>query len=787
MIMSRSVKLSKKLPLFIVGFSILIGAVLIGVSLLSFQKYAFLNIQNQMSSLIADRRAAVQQLMTSIEADLITLSASPATSDALVAFSQSWAALDGSAKDALTTAYINNNPHETGSKHLLDQAAGDATYHADHGHFHPGLRKLIETKGYYDAFLISSAGDIVYSVFKEMDYATNLKSGAYKDSGLGTLFGRALAGSSGTVYFADMAPYAPSFGAAAAFVATPVMGANNQIIGVVALQIPVAMLGEIVNNAEGLGETTEIFIVGKDNLARTTSRFENGYQVLEALPPSEHIAAALEGESYFQDQGMGLSNQEVVSYANPLDLGYASWAIIAEQDTDEVMAPVRTQRNMLLLVGLAVTIVMSVLGALFARSITKPIARICKIMADVSAGQLDTKVPEAERGDEIGEIGKTLVSMQQDLRKARSAEEDRAAQQKQQQHVVKTLSTGLLRLSQGDFSEHIDEAFTGEDEKLRADFNKTVLTLNETVSKVVDAAASIRNGAAEISQSSDDLSHRTESQAATLEETAAALEQMTASVKSAADSVASVEGIMAEAKQEAEASGDVVKSAVSAMTEIEQSSTHISQIIGVIDDIAFQTNLLALNAGVEAARAGEAGRGFAVVASEVRALAQRSSDAAMEIKALIGDSSKQVERGVDLVGKAGEALQNIVTRVNHISNLVSDISKGAVEQSTGLNEINTGVTQLDQVTQQNAAMVEEATAAGHLLNTDAGELTNLVSQFRISGAAQNNVVVAPVAQPKSSPPATAHGEDDWADAEIAIAQPSSQMDGNAAKNLWQDF
>ncbi|KIC35150.1 methyl-accepting chemotaxis protein, partial [Leisingera sp. ANG-M7] len=243
-----------------------------------------------------------------------------------------------------------------------------------------------------------------------------------------------------------------------------------------------------------------------------------------------------------------------------------------------------------------------------------------------------------------------------------------------------------------------------------------------TVEQVIAAAASIRNGASEISQASDDLSHRTESQAATLEQTAAALDELTASVKSAAEGARSVEATMEDAKQEARNSGEVVQSAVSAMTEIEESSNKISQIISVIDDIAFQTNLLALNAGVEAARAGEAGRGFAVVASEVRALAQRSSDAAMEIKTLISDSSGQVARGVDLVGKAGDALQSIVSQVTHISQLVSGIAEGAAEQSTGLNEINTGVTQLDQVTQQNAAMVEEATAAGHMLKTDAGKL-----------------------------------------------------------------
>lgn len=781
MVNLKSVQLSKKLPLFIVGFSILIGATLIVVSLLSFQRQAFQNVQQQMSSMVADRRAAVQQLMNSIQSDLLSLGASPATGNALSAFGRTWAEIDGAAS-ALTAAYITKNPNPAGEKHLLDQAAGDQAYHAEHGRYHPGLRTLIETKGYYDAFLINPNGDIIYSVFKELDYATSLTSGAYKDSGLGVLFRQAVKGQVGEVYFTDMEPYEPSFGAAAAFIATPVADASGAVLGVVALQIPVEMIGEIVNNPDGLGETTEIYIVGQDNLARTTSRFEAGYQVLQSLPATGHLTAAQSGESVFSSENTGLQGQQVAAYAKPLNLGYAEWAIVAEQDVAEIMGPVNKQRNKLLMIGMGITLIMSLLGWLFARSVTKPIGRICQNMESVASGALDIVVEEANRGDEIGQIGKTLVSMQSDLKQARSAEEDRAEQQRQQQHVVETLSSGLLRLSEGNFSKSIDEAFSDEHEKLRADYNTTVRTLNDTLAQVVDSASSIGNGAAEISQSSDDLSNRTESQAATLEETAAALEEMTASVKSAAEGARSVEQIVTEAKDEAEISGVVVENAVSAMTEIEESSTHISQIIGVIDDIAFQTNLLALNAGVEAARAGEAGRGFAVVASEVRALAQRSSEAAMEIKTLIGDSSKQVERGVDLVGRAGEALQKIVERVGHISTLVTDISKGAVEQSTGLGEINTGVVQLDQVTQQNAAMVEEATAASHLLKSDAAELTKLVGKFQISGRSKNTEETADDLAPVPS----AHGADEW-DLELSEQPQVATGTNGAGSSAWQDF
>ncbi len=320
------------------------------------------------------------------------------------------------------------------------------------------------------------------------------------------------------------------------------------------------------------------------------------------------------------------------------------------------------------------------------------------------------------------------------------AEKEREERQIAQDAAVGALGTGLSRLSKGDLTARISEPLTEGYEQLRLDFNDTIEVLNDTISQVVGAAVSMHEGSAEISQSAEDLSRRTESQAATLEETAAALDELSASVKSAAEGARNVERTVGDARDEAQTSGAVVESAVVAMTEIEQSSNHISQIIGVIDDIAFQTNLLALNAGVEAARAGEAGRGFAVVASEVRALAQRSSEAAMEIKSLISSSATQVGKGVELVDKAGDALQNIMQRVNHISQLVTDIARGAEEQSTGLQEINTGVIQLDQVTQQNAAMVQQATASSQSLTTDASKLNDMVSRFETnsqSNASEN--------------------------------------------------
>jgi methyl-accepting chemotaxis protein len=259
----------------------------------------------------------------------------------------------------------------------------------------------------------------------------------------------------------------------------------------------------------------------------------------------------------------------------------------------------------------------------------------------------------------------------------------------------------------------------------------------QTAMTVIAAnALGIRGGGEEISAAADDLSRRTEQQAASLEETAAALDEITATVKKTADGAKAANAVVAAAKGDAEHSGDVVRKAVEAMSAIERSSSQISQIIGVIDEIAFQTNLLALNAGVEAARAGDAGRGFAVVASEVRALAQRSATAAKEIKALISASGQQVAAGVDLVGETGKSLDRIVKQVAEISAVVTEISASAQEQSVGLAQVNTAINQMDQVTQQNAAMVEQSTAASHALSQEAEELARLVAAFKVGRLAE---------------------------------------------------
>jgi len=326
-------------------------------------------------------------------------------------------------------------------------------------------------------------------------------------------------------------------------------------------------------------------------------------------------------------------------------------------------------------------------------------------------------------------LGQDVTDVERHLAEARV---ERETAERNQNQVVESLRVGLNRLSDGDLTSSITTPFAGSYEELRRDFNATVENLASALRVIAENAENIHNEARDISTTSDGLSRRTESTAATLEETAAALDKLTASVQSAAKGAAKADEAVSAAKANAEESGRVVLDTVAAMDQIAESSGKITSIIKVIDDIAFQTNLLALNAGVEAARAGDAGRGFAVVASEVRALAQRSSDAAREINDLIAKSGTQVKTGVDLVGQTGTALRQIVESVSEISELVSEIAVSSHEQSGNLAEINSAVTQLDGSTQQNAARLEETSAAAEALRHDAVTLVDTVSHFKVS-------------------------------------------------------
>ncbi|QKW97636.1 MULTISPECIES: methyl-accepting chemotaxis protein [unclassified Agrobacterium] len=467
------------------------------------------------------------------------------------------------------------------------------------------------------------------------------------------------------------------------------------------------------------------------------------------------------------------------------------------------------QTNSTILTSLVVVGVVFAVGIILtlfvaSRGITTPIARLRERMVSLAGGETAAEIDGVERKDEVGQMAVAVqvfrenaierIRLEQETEVNRSmSEKDRIEREQQKareaadvKFAVDNLAAGLSKLSDGDVSYRIDQPFTATLDGVRNDFNMSAEKLQSALTRVAQNAGGIGAGANEIKSAADDLAKRTEQQAAAVEETAAALEQITTTVRDSTKRAQEAGQIVSRAKAGAEQSGEVVRRAVIAMEQISKSANEISNIIGVIDEIAFQTNLLALNAGVEAARAGEAGKGFAVVAQEVRELAQRSASAAKEIKALITTSNDQVQQGVQLVGDTGKALATIVSEVQEINRHVVSIVESAQEQSSGLQQINTAVNQMDQDTQKNAAMVEETNAASHSLAKEVASLNQLLSQFRLAeGAYQQKSQPAPVR--------SAAGSD------RSVASPvralgrklASAFSGNAAldtsKGDWQEF
>ncbi|MBR0556945.1 HAMP domain-containing protein [Ciceribacter sp. L1K23] len=435
-----------------------------------------------------------------------------------------------------------------------------------------------------------------------------------------------------------------------------------------------------------------------------------------------------------------------------IDRGWVALTEFAEAQRDAAGTEGR-EANTLSLGATTLGILLAIVGGVtLILTLQRPIGQITAIMRRLASGDLETSIAGEARGDEIGAMARALgvfkanarskieIEAEGERERARAEEERRRNDAEKQaldaeiDEAVTQLAAALERLASGDISFQIEGRFAGRLERLRTDFNLSVSRLRDTMTRITDNVGMIQNNGRQMAHSAAALSKRTEQQAASLEETAAAVEEITATVRATAGRAEEVNGVVSETKRNAEQSAVVMGDAVSAMDRIEEASRKIEQIIEVIDQIAFQTNLLALNAGVEAARAGEAGKGFAVVAQEVRELAQRSATAAKDIKVLIHGSTEEVATGAAHVKGAGEVLSRIGGQIGTISQLVEMIVTASREQSSALQEINGAVNQMDQMTQQNAAMVEEATAASHDLAGETDALVELVRQFRLQSA-----------------------------------------------------
>lgn len=681
-------KIAAKIPALVVGAAILLGISVGFTSIYTAAKDAQNANSEKLDALLADRAEALKDYLESIEQDMHSVSANPFTMQALDEFKSAWGFLKGDASSILQRAYIEANPHPTGEKENLDFAEGDDYYHSVHEKFHPWFRTFLRQRDYYDIFLFDLDGNLVYTVFKELDYATNLETGQWKNSDLGNAFRAARdSNTPGSLHFFDFEAYAPSHGAPASFISTPLFE-DGEKIGVLTFQMPIARINSVMGNTSGLGETGETVIIGQDYLMRSDSRFDEESTILKAKVENTAVKAALTGTGSSVETN-DYRNMALEIHAVPFEFQGAKWALVAAVGVDEIHAHVDAMRNQIILISFLCLLVVAGIGIFMARGITRPITRIVGSMNSLAEGNTDVDTDAGDRSDEIGDMLRAVTVFRDNALERQRLEEEHKRLEKQ------------------------------SDEERRTTMRELADSFTESVGTIVDTVSSASSQLQSTAQAMEGISEQTRTRATTVsaasEETNVNVQTVAASTEEMSNSIAEISRSVTGAAEAAKKAAEEVATTRSQMTTLADVANNIGGVVSMITDIAEQTNLLALNATIESARAGDAGKGFAVVAAEVKGLANQTAQATGQIS--------------DQIGEMQSATNQAVSSMEHISNVIKNVEESSSAIAAAMEEQGAATQEIAHNVQEVAAStlsVSENIAGVTQASQEAGQASSQV-------------------------------------------------------------
>ena len=746
---------SKVLVIFLALLTLSIG-VLTVLAYQSSSKVLDAQASKSMESVLTFRGDMLRERLEQLQTQADSIARIESLQMGAVSMRSGWATVQktsGDAKAELQRVFVSQNPFRANEREkLIKPEKPSGFYYSTHEKTQTDMAVFLQGTPFSDVLFADPTGNIYYSFRKGPAFGENVSSGPWAQGGLGAAFAQG----------AENAKKAVNDVAATSFSGLTMDAATNEpgiyfgipvvkfeaFKGVILFRVREDVFTQILAKGIIPGSSEKPAIISADGKAIGLDG--NKLVSLDAAPYAFHQAAL--GSEAMTVASINRTDGEANAYARPFSFAGSKYLAVESILHSELNAGSISIAGTLAAIGLCVLVVMGAATAFFARRLFAPLTKLAGLTGDVAAGNLEAEIGNQNRKDEIGKMAQALGSFREKLiqqreleassaRTRQEAEETRRAHLAEReseaatlQMVVRSLDDGLERLANGDLAHRIEAQFPNELESLRANFNQALSTLSETMHAIGGNSAAVRSGSEEMRVGADQLAERTERQAASITETASAINAITEEVRNQIARAEQARKIAQDANMETVASGKVMTQTIAAMEAIQTSSKQINQIVSVIDEIAFQTNLLALNAGVEAARAGDAGKGFAVVAQEVRQLAQRSASAAKEIASLLKRSTDEVSSGVSLVEKAGHSLTGIGAHVQSINERIHEIMESTREEASTLIEINSAVSGLDAMTQQNAAMVEETTAAIHNLASEAGEMDGRLGQFVLDNA-----------------------------------------------------